>query len=595
MTDRRSGSRIRIGAAAAIGAMALGSVLTAPAAQAADNLETGDLEITHQLNAGHRFEGYGPEWNDGYGPIPIMTDTAVDGSPVDLGNPQDLWDGNSWQTPAAAEDQTNPWGYFIRNGDHLLPQVMGTVDPIPAPQCVADTVRIHATAEIENLGPTPGVWTLGNAYLFNAGVQADSQSFGRSGTSTPVGTVVPIELTGEVPLAAIQNGDIDFLISIETYHNGPKAWEFRDFHATYDVLCDPAASGVERTVLPNEPTTVDLTGQVVTDLVDPDWGTLSLRDGDGDPVKVLTTDAGTYEVVGSTVVFTPDPDFPGGEAPPVTWLVEDTDGNAAEAGLDLLVARPPVGDPLRTSTEATDPVTVDPLDGAEARDGATIDPASVRLVGSEGELVTELTIPDEGTYTVDPDSGEIEFVAVPGFDGISTATYSIADSRGLRGENVVEIEVTRIPAQLELSADSIRADDFTAEDGGIEATIAFCRAGEDVRFTATPLSGQDVEPIVVDAVADETGTATAVFSGSGQDAAFVGDYEVTATCGDVELTTAFAVTAAPEEPATAPDSGDESLATTGGGVPLAALWSALGLLAAGGALAAVRVIRARRV
>ncbi|MFD5224351.1 hypothetical protein ACFWHT_01880 [Microbacterium sp. NPDC058342] len=594
MTNRRSRSHARIGATAVIGAMALGSVFAAPVAYAADNLESGDLEITHQLNQGYRSGDYAADWNDGYGPIPIMTDTAVDGSPVDLGNPQDLWDGNTWQTPAAGDGQTNPWGYYIRSNDHLLPQVMGTVDAIPAPQCVADTVRIHATAEIENLGPTRGVWTLGNATLYNAGVEADSQSFGRSGTSTPVGAVVPIELTGEVPLAAVQNGDIDFAISIETYHDGPKAWEFRDFHATYDVLCDPAANDVERTVMPNEPTTIDLTDEVVTDLADPDWSTLTLRDDAGDPVKTLTTDAGTYEVVGSTIVFTPDPDFPGGDTPPVTWAVEDTDGKSAEASLDLLVARPPVGEPLRGTTEATDPVRLDPVADAEARDGATIDPTSVRLVGPAGELVTELTVPGEGTYTVDPDTGEIAFVAVPGFDGVSSVNYSIADSRGLRGENVVEVEVTRVPAQLELSDDSIRADEFTAEDGGIEATITFCRAGEDVRFEATPLSGQNVDPIVVEAVADQNGTATAVFSGTGQDAAFVGDYEVTVTCGTVELSTAFTVTAAPEEPTPAPSTDDDGLATTGGGAPAAALWSALGLLAAGGALTVVRRIGARR-
>ncbi|MBU6329454.1 MAG: LPXTG cell wall anchor domain-containing protein [Acidobacteria bacterium] len=76
----------------------------------------------------------------------------------------------------------------------------------------------------------------------------------------------------------------------------------------------------------------------------------------------------------------------------------------------------------------------DPVDPSP---GGTIEPEGVTLCDN-GETppdctATEVIIPGEGTWTVDPDTGDIEFMPEPGFEGESTITYEVTDTNGQSG------------------------------------------------------------------------------------------------------------------------------------------------------------------
>lgn len=76
----------------------------------------------------------------------------------------------------------------------------------------------------------------------------------------------------------------------------------------------------------------------------------------------------------------------------------------------------------------------DPVDPSP---GGTIEPEGVTLCDN-GETppdctATEVIIPGEGTWIVDPDTGNIIFEPEPGFEGESTMTYQVTDTNGESG------------------------------------------------------------------------------------------------------------------------------------------------------------------
>ncbi|MFT4298140.1 MAG: hypothetical protein QM597_00665, partial [Aeromicrobium sp.] len=162
-------------------------------------------------------------------------------------------------------------------------------------------------------------------------------------------------------------------------------------------------------VVPGAPVTVDvLSNDGITDV---DSGTLSLVDPDtGDLVTTLTVDGGVWEVVDGQIVFTPNDDVSTTPPGPVTYVVEDGDGNPYSAVLTVTVAEPAVDD-TAVVVPGT-PVTVDVL----GNDGITdVDTGTLRLLDpATGELVTTLTV-DGGVWEVV--DGQVVFTPN---DGVST-------------------------------------------------------------------------------------------------------------------------------------------------------------------------------
>ena len=84
----------------------------------------------------------------------------------------------------------------------------------------------------------------------------------------------------------------------------------------------------------------------------------------------------------------------------------------------------------------------------DATGSSPIDPTSVKLcgpgeVGPTGCTLTTLTVPGEGTYTVDPVTGKVTFDPLPTFSGVATPVqYTVADTNGLRNTATISVNVT---------------------------------------------------------------------------------------------------------------------------------------------------------
>src|SRR5690606_32110833 len=123
------------------------------------------------------------------------------------------------------------------------------------------------------------------------------------------------------------------------------------------------------------------------------------------------------------VTFTPEEGFVG-DPTPIDYTAEDENGTPATATVTITYVDPTPEEPT-PAPEATDdasygnvpgtPVTVDVL----ANDDQGLLPETVRLIDPEtGELVTELVVPGEGTWTVE--DGKVTFTPEEGFEGNPT-------------------------------------------------------------------------------------------------------------------------------------------------------------------------------
>jgi CshA-type fibril repeat protein len=162
-------------------------------------------------------------------------------------------------------------------------------------------------------------------------------------------------------------------------------------------------------------------------------------------VRTLTVAGeGTYTVnVDGTVTFDPVSGFTGTASH--TYRVYDVVGQSAEATLTVSVAGLPVlNDDLSSGAYNTDQV-IDVLDNDAADSPATLDPSSVRICAVSTADVsctsTSLTIPGEGTYTVNVD-GSVTFNPLPSFAGdASTIKYVVEDSFGQQSSAVINAQV----------------------------------------------------------------------------------------------------------------------------------------------------------
>jgi CshA-type fibril repeat protein len=196
------------------------------------------------------------------------------------------------------------------------------------------------------------------------------------------------------------------------------------------------------------------------DLVVPAGGSITLLDADGDPVTELVLPGkGTYRLevlTGSTfatallrvpaiaaaavpgtavVTFTPVLGYQG-EAPPVAYQITDSYGQTDAAVYTPTVTLPalPAPPPKTTTGDENDTqrVTVPVPPGG-----------SVTLLDGNGAPATSVTMPGQGTYTLDPATGAIVFVAVDGFTGTPDAvTYRVTDAYGQSADSTYGADVT---------------------------------------------------------------------------------------------------------------------------------------------------------
>ncbi|WP_018155653.1 Ig-like domain-containing protein, partial [Demetria terragena] len=215
---------------------------------------------------------------------------------------------------------------------------------------------------------------------------------------------------------------------------------------TPDAATPPTANPDTGTTPQNTPVTVPLTENDTPGDAPIDPALTTLLDDAGNPVDTRTIpDVGTFTVDDSgNVVFTPLPEFTG-TTPAVPYRITDENGETADSTVTVTVtptaADPPVASPDSDTTPQGTPVDVPLLDNDTAG-SAPIDPALTTLLDPAGNPVDELTVPGEGTYTVN-DQGVVTFTPLPDFTGEATPVpYRITDENGETADSTVAITVT---------------------------------------------------------------------------------------------------------------------------------------------------------
>ena len=179
-------------------------------------------------------------------------------------------------------------------------------------------------------------------------------------------------------------------------------------------------------------------------------------------MKVKTIE-GTYEVNPTTgeVVFTPVDGFIGTVKYPPTYQIW-TDwagaGGAKSATALLVPTIAPPGAPAAevdvTKTKPGTSVVLNPV-GNDIPGTAVLDPTSIRLCGSD-ETAPDCTMMKattlDGTYVVNPTTGEVTFTPRAGFTGEATIPYIIKDAMGMIAAShliitVEDIEIVPVVAK----------------------------------------------------------------------------------------------------------------------------------------------------
>ncbi|WP_196250748.1 Ig-like domain-containing protein [Cellulomonas sp. JZ18] len=116
---------------------------------------------------------------------------------------------------------------------------------------------------------------------------------------------------------------------------------------------------------------------------------------------------------------------------------EAQDAAGGTAGAQVVVTYLPRAlDDVREGVPAGTPATVDVV----GNDRGALDPTSVRLLDASGAEVLTLTVPGEGTWTVDARTGALTFTPAAGFTGDpSPVRYRVSDVEGNPTEAVARV------------------------------------------------------------------------------------------------------------------------------------------------------------
>lgn len=152
--------------------------------------------------------------------------------------------------------------------------------------------------------------------------------------------------------------------------------------------------------------------------------------GNEDGTVVTVPGEGTYTLDRDTgsVTFIPEEDFVG-EATRIEYVVTDVNGGTASSTITATVTYlPGAQDDVSTGNTPGESVTVPVLEN----DKGDLDSSSVRITDpNTGEPVEELVVPGEGTWTVDPETGDITFTPEEGLEGNPTPIeYTVKDRDG---------------------------------------------------------------------------------------------------------------------------------------------------------------------
>lgn len=160
---------------------------------------------------------------------------------------------------------------------------------------------------------------------------------------------------------------------------------------------------------------------------------------------------------------------------------------------------PPTGPEARddsTTTTAGTPVTLSPI--SNDREGGFPLRASSLLLCGTGETApactrTTVTIPGQGTFSVNTATGEVTFVPQAGFTGVATVPYRILDWNGDDADAVISVTVGAappLPPGSSTPGSDGTGSSQTAPSGSPQpgAPVAALEANDDVNATPTGVS-----------------------------------------------------------------------------------------------------------
>ncbi|MFC7439472.1 MULTISPECIES: Ig-like domain-containing protein, partial [unclassified Agrococcus] len=395
----------------------------------------------------------------------------------------DVDEGNAIGEPASIDVLANDVGEFDPTQLSLIDPTTGTV--------LAPGAALTVAGE--------GVWSIDP----ETGVVTFTPDAGYEGDPTVVSYQVP-DGSGDVTSATIT---ITYL---------PVAVDDRDVDNT-------VGTAVTIDVLANDAGVLDVATLALIDAQ-------GIEQAPGAPLTVLGE--GVWTIDGSTVTFTPEVGFQGNPTP-VDYRVEDGSGDVATA--TIIVGYLGVAQPDADLGNAIgDAVTVPVLDN----DSGAFDVTSVALVdpatGEALEAGAELVVEGEGTWSIDPETGDVTFTPEDGFEGDPTVvSYEVTDELGVSSRATITITYLPVAAadeSLENAIGAAVAIDVLANDAGVFDVASLSLVAAD----GTVLGAG--EPLVV------AGEGTWSISGSvvtfTPEAGFEGDptpisYEVTDLSGDV--------------------------------------------------------------
>ncbi|MBP8838694.1 MAG: DUF11 domain-containing protein, partial [Dermatophilaceae bacterium] len=128
---------------------------------------------------------------------------------------------------------------------------------------------------------------------------------------------------------------------------------------------------------------------------------------------------------------------------------------------------------------------------------APLDPTTVQLLDPvSGTYGSSVTVVGEGTYTVDPVSGEVTFTPVDGFTGTTTpVTYQVADTNGTTTTATLTISVGAAPVASIVLVKSVTGVVDTTGDGliGVGDTVSYAFSVTNTgNVTLAPVTFTDV-------------------------------------------------------------------------------------------------------
>ncbi|TWT10385.1 CshA/CshB family fibrillar adhesin-related protein, partial [Streptococcus sp. sy004] len=155
-----------------------------------------------------------------------------------------------------------------------------------------------------------------------------------------------------------------------------------------------------------------------------DQSSLTLLDSSDNPVMSVSVTEGTYTLANGIITFKPNPDFVG-TATPVKVRMSDMSGDSVTTTYTPMVTPAQI---MATDDESTG------VQGATQKGQITSSITNGNNVTNstytfDGGKTTK-TVPGEGTYTVNPKTGEVTFVPDPNFVGTATPVTSFVDEDG---------------------------------------------------------------------------------------------------------------------------------------------------------------------